>query len=366
VNFGFNEDQQSLRDAAERVLAVESPPALVRAGIDDAQAWRSLWKTIVDLGWTGLAVPEAHGGLGLGIVDLVALAEITGRWVLSAPLLSGAGFAGPLLSTIDSPAALDALAGIAAGTVTTLAVAGPDPRLDDPAAGATWDGSTLSGTKRLVTDASRAEVLVVVAAGSDGPVVAIVPTAQAGVRVELVDSVDPNRPLADVHFDAVALDPGSVVAVATGPGLDAARTVAAAELVGVCDRVLEIAIDHVSSRHQFGRAIGSFQAVKHRLADVYVATERARTLTYNAAMVLDDNGSSAADGTAAAAMAKAAASEAAIFAAKSGVQVHGAIAMTWEHDLHLFTRRARQGALCLGDHRTHYRRAGAAYLRAKP
>jgi alkylation response protein AidB-like acyl-CoA dehydrogenase len=368
VNFGFDDDQQSLREAAAAVLAVEAPPALVRAGIDDPQAWRPLWKTIVELGWTGLAVPEAQGGLGLGIVDLVALAEITGRSVLPAPFLSSAGLAGPVLATLDSPVARVALAGIAAGTVTTLALAGPDPRDDDPAAGVSWDGATLSGTKRLVTDALRAEVLVVVAAGPEGPVVAVVPAAHPGVRVEPADSVDPNRPLADVQLDAVALDPASVATAgddAIAAGIDAARTVAAAELVGVGDRVLEIAVDHVSSRQQFGRPLGAFQAVKHRLADVYVAVERARTLTYNAAMVLDDRGSARTEQAAAAAMAKAAASEAALFAARSAVQVHGAIAMTWEHDLHLATRRARQGALCLGDHRTLYRRAGSLCLQAK-
>ena len=369
MNFGFSDDQLSLREAAAGVLAVESPPALVRAGMDDPQAWRPLWKTIVDLGWTALAVPEAHGGLGLGIVDLVALAEVTGRWVLPAPFLSSAGLAGPVLDSLHglgSPAVTGALAGIAAGTVTTLAVAGPDPRHDDPTAGATWDGTTLSGTKTLVTDAARAEVLVVVAADTASrPVVAVVPAAQAGVHIEPVTSVDPNRPVADLHLDRVALDAAAVIAADPGPGIDAARTVAAAELVGVCDRVLEIAVEHVTSRTQFGRPLGAFQAVKHRLADVFVATERARTLTYNAAMVLDDDGSAATERTAATAMAKAAASEAALFAAKSAVQVHGAIAMTWEHDLHLYTRRARLGALCLGDIRGQYKRAGAAYLQGK-
>ncbi|HMG40482.1 MAG TPA: acyl-CoA dehydrogenase family protein [Acidimicrobiales bacterium] len=362
MNFGFDDDQQSLRDAAEHVLAAESGPAVVRAGIDDPDAWRPLWATIVGLGWPALAVPEDDGGLGLGVVDLVALAEVTGRHVLPAPFLSSAGLAVPLLATVDTPAAHAVLAAIAGGTVTTVALAGPDPRDGDLAAGATWDGATLSGTKRLVTDGTRAETLVVTATSPDGPVVAVVPATRDGVRVEPVESVDPNRPLADVHLDRVALDPAAVAQVDPGAGVDAARTVAAAELVGVCDKVLEIAVEHVSSRTQFGRPLGAFQAVKHRLADVFVATERARTLTYNAAMLLDDAGSSSRERSGAAAMAKAAASEAAIFAAKSAVQVHGAIAMTWEHDLHLYTRRARQGALCLGDRRSLYRQAGQAYL----
>ncbi|MCU1377877.1 MAG: acyl-CoA dehydrogenase [Acidimicrobiales bacterium] len=344
MNFGFDEDQEALREAAEKLLAAESPPAFVREALEDPDAWRPLWSTIVDLGWTSLAVPERLGGLGLGVVDLVALAEVTGRWVLPAPWMSAAGLAGPVLAATG--AGEGALAGIAEGAVSTLAAEG-DVR---------WDGRTLRGTARRVPDAVRADVLVVLAAGPDGRVVGVVPAHD--VRIEPTPAADPNRPLADVHLDVVV----PVVAADPEPGLDVARTVLAAELVGVADRILEVTVEHARERVQFDRPIGAFQAVKHRLADLFVAVERARTLTYDAAMVLDDPASSTGRRREVASLAKAAASEAAILAAKSGVQLHGAIAITWEHDLHLFARRARQGASALGDHLFHYRRAAESFL----
>jgi alkylation response protein AidB-like acyl-CoA dehydrogenase len=130
----------------------------------------------------------------------------------------------------------------------------------------------------------------------------------------------------------------------------------------VADRILEVTVEHARTRCQFGRPIGGFQAVKHRLADLYLAVERARTLTYDAAMVHDDPDAGPARREVAASLAKAAAGEAAMSAARTGVQLHGAIAITWENDLHLLARRARQGSLALGDHRVHYRRAAEVFL----
>ncbi|MCU1376681.1 MAG: acyl-CoA dehydrogenase [Actinomycetia bacterium] len=341
MNFGFDEDQQALRAAAEKLLAAHA--GVARAGLDDAGAWKPLWTSIVELGWTSLAVPEALGGLGLGAVDLVALAEVTGRWVLPAPFLSSAGLAGPVLAATGAHP--ESLAAIAEGRVTTLAVGD-----------VTWDGDVLRGRAPLVPDAARAETLVVVA----GPVVAVVAADADGVAIHATHAADPNRPLADVHLDGVR--PLGAVEADAEPGLDAARTVLAAELVGVADRILELSVEHARSRAQFGQPIGAFQAVKHRLADLYVAVERARTLTYAAAMALDDPGTTVGRRVEAASLAKAAASETALAAFRTGVQVHGAIAITWEHDLHLFGRRARQGALALGDHLVHYQRAAESFL----
>lgn len=334
VNFGFDEDQQALRDSAEKVLAAECTPAVVRAALEDADAWKPLWETIVALGWTGLAVPVEHGGLGLGVVDLVALAEITGRWVLPAPFLSTAGLAGPVLAAAGRD---DVLARVAEGEVVTLA----------------FHGEGLE--KQLVPDAERASTVVAVLEGA----VAVVPAAD--VVITPSHSPDPTRPLADIRLGGGS-DAVSVAPDALARGLDGACTVLAAELVGVADRILEISVDHARSRQQFDRPIGSFQAVKHQLAELYVAVERARTLTYDAAMLLDDPTSTAPVRTRTASLAKAAASEAALLAARTGVQVHGAIGITWEHDVHLFARRARLGALLLGDHLHHYRRAAELYL----
>src|SRR4051794_20364559 len=171
VNFGFDEDQEALRESADKVLAAECPPSVVRAALEDPDAWKPLWETIVGLGWPALAVPEAHGGIGLGVVDLVALAEITGRWALPVPFISSAGLAGPVLLAAGAG---DALARLAEGEVATLAFHGPDD------------------VKSVVPDASRASTFVVVR--DDG--VAIVPAAD--VDITSTHSADPNRPLADV------------------------------------------------------------------------------------------------------------------------------------------------------------------------
>jgi alkylation response protein AidB-like acyl-CoA dehydrogenase len=249
------------------------------------------------------------------------------------------GMAAPVLVAAGGcDASLGAIAGGAVAAVAAGAVE--------------WDGAALSGNVAVVADAQRADILVVVAPGvvatlSPGP----------GVTIDPCPSVDPARPVARVTLAGAR--PVEVAVGGCGRGLDVARTALAAELVGVCERVLEVAVEHVSARTQFGRPLGSFQAVKHRLVDAHVGKERARTLVYRAAMVLDDPSSSAAECDLAASLAKAAAGEAALFAAKSAIQLHGAMGTTWEHDAHLFLRRARSSSSLLGDHRESYRRAGA-------
>ncbi len=348
MNFGFDDGQQALREAALTLLAAECDSSVVRRALEDPDAWRPLWKKIVELGWTSLGVPEECGGLGLGVVDLVGLAEVTGRWALPVPFLTTVGFAAPVLMAASprSPA----LAAIATGAV--VAVATGDVR---------WHGSTLSGTALQVADASRAEMIVAVGEGADGVCVVTVVSAQSSnVRIVPVSSVDQNRPLAEVHFDEVPCV--DVVECQPQPGFDVARVVLAAELVGVAQRLLDMSVEHVSTRVQFDRPIGAFQAVKHRLVDTHVAIERARTLVYDAAMVHDEADTPVARRRHLASLAKAAASEAALLASRSAVQVHAAIAITWEHDVHLFSRRARHGAAALGDATTMYRRAARAYV----
>ena len=352
MNFGFDDGQQALRATAHTLLAAECDSSVVRRSLEDPDAWRPLWDTIVGLGWTSLSVPEAHGGLGLGIVDLVGLVEVTGRWALPVPFLTTVGFAAPVLMAA-SPGS-PALAAIAEGAVTAVATGT-----------VRWDGSTLSGTAHQVADAARADTIVVVGDGEGGAdaggvVVTVVSARSPNVRIVPVFSADQNRPMADVHFDQVT--GVEVIECQPEPGFDVTRVVLAAELVGVAQRLLEMSVGHASTRVQFERPIGAFQAVKHRLVDTHVAIERARTLVYDAAMVHDDADTSVERRRDLASLAKAAASEAALLASRSAVQVHAAIAITWEHDVHLFSRRARQGALALGDATTMYRRAARAYV----
>ena len=182
-----------------------------------------------------------------------------------------------------------------------------------------------------------------------------------GVEISPGEAVDPTRPLAEIAVDTV---PETVLPVALHDALALPLTAAAAELVGVGSRLLDLSVAHALTREQFGRPIGSFQGLKHRLADVFVAIERARSLTYAAAMQVDDADASLTDRWRAALLAKAAASEAASEAARAAVQVHGAIAMTWEHDVHLYLRRAWQSASLLGDSRALYGEAGALLVAA--
>ncbi len=348
MNLEFSEEQQALRASAREVLAAEAPLRVVREAADDPERWRPLWKIITQLGWPALPLPASGGGLALGVAGLVGLVEITGAALLPVPLLTSAGLATPVL--VAAGAADELLGPLAEGTVATLAYHGAD---------VTVDGGRLHGVKRFVPEAERAGMFAVTAVDPDGRPVVAVARPGAGVDVRPTPSVDPTRPLADVAFDVPA---AAILTRDPEPGLAAARVSLAAELVGVCDRVLELSVQHAKGRGQFGHPIGSFQGVKHRLADAYILTERARSLTYHAAALLD-GGAGAQERDLAVALAKAAASEAGVAVAKTGVQVHGAVAMTWEHDLHLYLRRARCSALALGDQRHHYRRAGELYLR---
>ena len=354
MDVGFSDSQLELRAAVHDVLARECPPTVLREAHADPERWRPLWKTVTDLGWPALA--SLDGEAGLGVVELVAVLEELGAAAAPVPLLSSAGLAGGVLRAAGA-AASGVVEELADGGVGALGVAAPGARRLVPALRHV-DGR-LSGTVGAVADASRADLLVVLATGPDGEGVAAVLRPGDGVEIRPQASIDPTRPLADVVVDArpEVLAPVSVPAALALP-----LTASAAELVGVASRLLDLAVAHAGSREQFGRPIGAFQGLKHRLADCYVAVERARSLTYAAAMQVDDDEAVPAERWRAALLAKAAASEAATECARAAVQVHGAMAMTWEHDVHLFLRRAWQSAALLGESRVLYAEAAALLL----
>ena len=264
------------------------------------------------------------------------------------PLLSGVLAAGVLRAAPDREVQEE----LAAGAVGALAASGPGDRL--PGAPLHWDGSRLTGTAVSVADAERADVLVLLAKGADGPVAAVVRRGDLGLRPQ--EAFDATRPLADVD---VAVRPERVFAVDLEEALAVPLVATAAELVGTGTRLLDLAVTHALVREQFGKPIGSFQGIKHRLADCYVALERARSLTYAAAMLVEDRDATSTQRWRSALLAKAAAGEAASETARSCVQVHGALAMSWEHDAHLYLRRAWQSAALLGEPRACYAAAGA-------
>ncbi|MFZ1175608.1 MAG: acyl-CoA dehydrogenase family protein [Mycobacterium sp.] len=355
MDVGLNSEQLSLRDTVRDILRTECPPDAARQALNDSgtdpERWRALWKTVVDLGWTELATPDAGD---YGPVELAVVLEECGAAIAPIPLLSSVGLAaGALRGTgLDS-----VLTDIAGGVVATLAVHAYGSRL--PGAPMTLRQGRLRGRAVAVPNLARAELLVTLARSDDGDILAAVARCGDGVTVVPAGvSTDPAQPVADVEIDVepVATAPVDIESALTTP-----LVAAAADLLGVAGAALDRSVEHAKSRRQFGKPIGAFQAIKHALADNYVGVERARSLTYAAAAQLSDPASAPADAWTAAALAKAAAGDAAANCARTAVQVHGALGQTWEHDIHLYVRRAWQGAAMLGDSRALYHQVGCRF-----
>ncbi|OBI86082.1 acyl-CoA dehydrogenase family protein [Mycobacterium sp. 1245805.9] len=347
MDVGLTAEQLSLRDTVRGILRTECPPDAARQAMVDPERWRAPWKTVVDLGWTELASPEAAD---YGPVELAVVLEECGAAIAPIPLLSSVGLAAGALraSGLDS-----VLADIAGGAVATLAVHSKGSRL--PGTPMTLRGGRLRGRAVAVPNLSRAELLVTLA-HADNEVMAVVARCGDGVTVLAGESTDPAQPVADVEVDA---EPLAAAPVDVESALAAPLVAAAADLVGVASAALHRAVEHAKVRRQFGTPIGAFQGIKHALADNHVGVERARSLTYAAAARVADPDSG--DAWTAAALAKAAASEAAVNCARTAVQVHGALGQTWEHDIHLYVRHAWQGASTLGDSRALYHEVGRRF-----
>jgi len=354
MDVGLNSEQLSLRDAVRDILRTECPPEAARQAITDPERWRALWKTVVDLGWTELAAPSEDGAGDYGPVELAVVLEECGAAIAPIPLLSSVGLAAGVLRG----AGLDSvLTDIAGGAVATLAVHAPGSRL--PGAPMTLRDGRLRGRAVAVPNLSRAELVVTLARTDDGETVAAVARCGDGVAVmPAAESTDPAQPVADIDIDA---EPVDVASIDIESAFAAPWVACAADLVGVARAALHRSVEHAKSRRQFGQPIGAFQGIKHALADNYVSLERARSLTYAAAAALADPAASPGDAWTSAALAKAAAGDAAAGCARTAVQVHGALGQTWEHDVHLYVRRAWQGAALLGDSRALYHEVGRRF-----
>ncbi|MGO9185556.1 acyl-CoA dehydrogenase family protein [Mycobacterium sp.] len=352
MDVGLTSEQLSLRDAVRDILRAQCPPEAARQALDDAERWRGLWKTVVDLGWTELAAPDSGD---YGPLELAVVLEECGAAIAPVPLLSSVGLAAGALrgSGLDS-----VLADIAGGAVATLAVHAPGARL--PGAPMTLRQGRLRGRAVAVPDLTRADLIVTLARTDDDGIAVAVARCGDGVTVMPAgESTDPAQPLADVEIDA---QPLAVAPVNIEAALAAPLVAAAADLVGVAGAALHRSVEHAKTRRQFGSPIGAFQGIKHALADNYVGVERARSLTYAAAARLSDPNIAPAEAWTAAALAKAAAGDAAADCARTTVQVHGALGQTWEHDSHLYVRRAWQGAALLGDSRALYHEVGRRFV----
>ncbi len=328
MHFAFTAQQLEFRDAVRQVLAKECTTEDVRRAYDsppDRPAGTARWATLAELGVTGLTVPEDQGGLGLGLVDLVLLVEAAGRVALPEPLGTTTGIAAPLLrdlSTDGTATTVDGLLADIAGGTRSAAVA--DARWPDaPVAGA-------DGADTLLLVRQGAE-------GAEGAEVHVVDRSRATVAA--VPSLDPTRRLgipAWESSEATVLATGAAARDALTATGDRAAVVSGAELLGLADAMIDLTAAYAKDRQQFGRPIGSFQAVKHLLAGAVVLLEFARPAVYGAAWSLD---AGAPDASRSASVAKAYASDAASEAARVALQVHGAIGYTWECDLHLYLKR---------------------------
>ncbi|WP_067811184.1 acyl-CoA dehydrogenase family protein [Actinomadura kijaniata] len=354
------EEQQELRETLRRFFADKSPGAEVRRLMEGEAGYEpEVWARMGgQLGLQGLAVPEEYGGAGFGVRELAVVFEEMGRTLVCAPYLATVMGAEALLSSGDEALRREWLPGIASGErIATLAwVEGRSWDLDDVAMEAVRDGDgwVLDGVKTLVLDGHVADVVLVVARAAGGLGLFAVEGGAGGLARAVLPTVDQTRRLARLEFSGVAAR--RVAGGDVRRALDVGLVGLAAEQLGGAQRALEMTVEYVKVRRQFGRPIGSFQAIKHRCADMFVRVESARSAVLQAASVADED---PAELPVAAALAKAYCSDAYFHVAAETVQMHGGIGFTWEHDAHLYFKRARASQEMFGPPADHRRRLAA-------
>lgn len=372
MNLSFDAEQEALRDAARGFLAVHSSSEQVRRAMAsemgfDPELWRRIGQ---ELGWPALLVPEEHGGLGLGPVELIALMEEMGAALLCAPFFASVCLGGTAIQNAGSAAQQAALLpGIASGaTIATLAHTEANGRWDSSGIEATAARDNayfvLDGIKTYVIDGASADLLVIAARcpgsrGDAGLSLFAVPADTPGIVRRALPTLDQTRRQAEIRLEKVRV-PAEALLGEEGAGaaplartLDLALVALAAEQVGGAQRCLDLSVEYAKQRVQFGRPIGSFQAIKHKCADRMVEIESARSVSYYA-------GAAAAAGDpelpVLASMAKAVCSEAYFRAAADAIQIHGGVGFTWEVDVHLYFKRAKSSETLLGDATVHRER----------
>ena len=364
MNFDYTDDQKALKEEARRFLTAASPLTVARAVLENPGDGydTALWGRIVEQGWCGATIPEAYGGLGLGYVELCALAEELGRAVAPVPFASSIYFFAEALMLVGSEQQKSELLPLVASgeLIGTLAVAEGAGVLTEARISAKVSGGRVFGTKLPVADGMAAGRAVVLAQGDDGGDTGLglylVDLIGEGVSREAVSNIDPTRGAARISFDGA---PAELLGEA-GKGLETLHRIQergaillAFEQLGGADRCLEMARDYALERYAFGRPIGSYQAIKHKLADVFVKNEVARANAYYGAWALSTD---APELPVAAAAARVAGSAAYWMAAKEMIQTYGGIGVTWEADCHFFYRRARHLGLVIGAPRDWKRR----------
>jgi alkylation response protein AidB-like acyl-CoA dehydrogenase len=348
VDFDFSDDQKALRAAVRDALAGMVPVGeLLAMAADGGRMPDEVWRRIADLGWPGLLVPEDHGGLGLGLVDMVVVCEEMGRVPLPGPYFSSAVLATLAALRLGAAELLDDLAsGAKRGTVAVeeLATAGDPLEAIRTAAASDGDGWVLDGLKPAVPDGPTADWVIVVARDEAGLAAYLV----EGTGIEAVPALDPTRQLGRLELTgtpARRLGPAGDQTALLRRIVDDAAVMLCAELVGASEASFELAAEYSKHRVQFGRPIGTFQAVKHMAAEMLQDLTLARVITHYAAWCSDVD---AEDREVAASMAKSWVAEAAIAVTGTSIQVHGAVGFTWECPAHFYYKRAKASDLVLG------------------
>ena len=361
MNFAFSEEQEELRNVVRGFLEAKSPESAVRELMETESGYDpEVWSQMAEqLGLQSLTVPEEFGGQGYSYVELIVVLEEMGKVLLCAPYFSTVVLAAnTLLQSGDDDAKKAHLPGIASGeTIATLAFTEPNGRWDESGieATATNDGGTwtISGTKMFVIDGHTANLILVAARTDAGVSLFAVDGDAAGLTRTALSTMDQTRKQAKLEFDGVA---GTLVGT-DGAGWDTLSTVLdlaavglAAEQVGGAQQCLDMSVEYAKVRVQFGRPIGSFQAIKHKCADMLLEVESAKSAAYYAgwcAAEMNDELPSVAS------LAKAYCSEAYFHAAAENIQIHGGIGFTWEHPAHLYFKRAKSSELLFGDPTYH-------------
>lgn len=359
MHFALTDDQRAIQDAAQDFLASATSPDARKAALDSEAGWDvALWRALgSELGFAGLMVPEVYGGSGLGALEMALALEAAGKALPVVPLFETAvASVAAILEAANEDQKAALLPGIASGE--TIAV--PAWPREDESAPRFVDGAapTLSGAVRFAPFVQAADLLVVVCEGDAGASLIALPTTTPGVSIERHASLDPTRPLGTVRFQAVPIERDWILGGAGGAAtaIQQAWTISAgllaAELTGVAAHSLASSVEYAQQRVQFGRAIGSFQAVKHALADMMVQVESARSAMLYAAAALDLDRSGA-EAIEAVSVAKAWCGDAANLCAGEAIQLHGGIGFTWEHPAHLYFKRARASSAWFGSASRH-------------
>ena len=354
MNFDFSDEQVLLQEQARKFLADTCPAEVVRRALDeDAPYNTELWQGIVEMGWTAATIPEEFGGLGLSYLELVVIAEELGRAVAPVPFSSSVYLATEALLLAGSEEQKSLwLPKLAEGSaIGTFALAEGQGRYSPDGIKTVFSGGKLSGEKTAVADAQAASFCIAVARDSDTNEVGLylVDLNQDGVVQMPLNTLDMSRSHSSIQLDGVDAQPlnvGSIQGASVIDSLlDRAAVLFAWEQIGSADAALEMARDYSLERYAFGRQIGSYQALKHKMAHMYARNALARSNCYYAAWALDTN---APELPVAAATARVSATQALFSASKENIQIHGGVGFTWEYDCHLHYRRARLLAVNIG------------------